>query len=200
MQRHLTFLRPAAVLVTALVASVAIAACGGSSSAGSSAAGSSASANTGLKFASCVRAHGVPDYPDPHGGKVTVDIHKLSESARAVEAALGKCAKFEPGPDLSSLPRLTASQMAQVRVGGLDYAKCMRAKGLTNFPDPTITPGPGGHGIAMGYSLKELKQDHSVFHSAAYETDNKACGPALDDHFPAVLKAAAGTGTQTQGG
>jgi hypothetical protein len=197
MPRIHSSLWPVAAVAITVVASVAIAACGGSSSSGSTAA---ASANTGLKFASCVRAHGVPDYPDPHGGKVTVDIHKLLESTRAVAAALGKCAKFEPGPDLNSVPRLTSSQMAQVRVGALDYAKCMRAKGLTTFPDPTITPGPGGHGIAVGYSLKELKQDHSVFHSAAYETDNKACGPALDDHFPAVLKAAAGTGTQTQGG
>jgi hypothetical protein len=197
MQRHLTFLRPAAVLVTALGVSVAIAACGGSTPAGSDAA---AHTNTGLRFAACVRAHGVPDYPDPRGGKVTVDIHKLSESTRAVEASLGKCAKFEPGPDLSSLPRLNASQMAQVRVGAIAYGKCMRAKGLTTFPDPSVSPGPNGRGVAIGYTLKELKQDHSVFHSAAYETDNKACGPALDDHFPAVLKAAAGTGTQTQGG
>jgi hypothetical protein len=186
MQRLSTLLRPATAVVISLGASVVIAACGGSSPAGSAAAASTT--NTGLKFASCVRAHGVPDYPDPRAGKITVDTHTLSESTQIVNTALSKCQKQAPGLDVNSLPRLSAAQMATVRAGSLALAKCMRARGLVDFPDPIVAVGPGGHGIEIGFSRRDLQKDHSVFTSPAYNADNAACGKAFVKTFPASLR------------
>jgi hypothetical protein len=184
MQRPSKFLRPATAVVISLGASVAIAACGGSSPAASTAE----TANAGLKFAACVRAHGVPDYPDPRAGRITVDTHTLSESTQVVDAALDKCQKDAPGVDVSALPRPSAAQLARLRVGALALAKCMRARGLVNFPDPIVAVGPGGHGVEVGFSRKALQQDRSTFTSPAYDADNAACGKAFVKTIPASMR------------
>jgi hypothetical protein len=187
MQRHLISWRPATVVVTALAASVTIAACGGSSSSGSNAA---STANTGLKYAACVRAHGVPDYPDPHNGKVTVNTHNLSESATVVSKAEGTCQKYAPGLNLNSLPRLSSAQMARVKVGGLDYAKCMRTHGVPEMPDPIVKPGPGGHGIEYGYSAKALDAHPLPYKSPTYARANTTCSKVWSRYTPASLRHA----------
>jgi hypothetical protein len=184
MQRHLTFLRPATAALIALGASVTIAACGGSSPSGSSAP---STANDGLKFAACVRAHGVPDYPDPRSGEVNVDTHTLSESSRVVDTAMSNCQKYSASSATANDPRLSAAQLATVRTGALAYAKCMRAHGLADFPDPTVAVGPGGRGIETGYSIPELKQHSSDFHSPAYDSDNRTCGKAWASIFLPLL-------------
>jgi hypothetical protein len=177
-----TFLRPATAVVISLGVSAAIAACGGSSQASAT----TASANPALKFAACVRAQGVPDYPDPRAGKVTVDTHTLSESTRVVDAALGKCQNEAPGSNFG--PRLSAAQLAKVRTGALALAKCMRAHGLVNFPDPIVAVGPGGHGFEIGFSRQALEQDKSTFSSPAYSADKAACGKAFVKAIPASLR------------
>jgi len=165
-----------------LGASLAIAACGGSSSANSTAA---ATANTGLKFASCVRAHGVPDYPDPRAGKVTVDTHTLSESTQVVNAALSKCQNLAPGPNLG--PRLSTAQLAKVQAGALALAKCMRGHGLV-YPDPVVAPGPGGRGFEIGWPRSEQKEQPIHYQTQAFRTANAECGKAFVKTFPASLR------------
>ena len=89
MRPNFTLWRSATAVVIVLVASITIAACGGSSPSGS---GAASTTDTGLKYASCVRAHGVPDYPDPSSGaggesidrspsKITVDGHTLADDS-----------------------------------------------------------------------------------------------------------------------
>jgi hypothetical protein len=168
--------------VVAMLASVSIAACGGSSSTATTAASTT---NTGLKFAACMRAHGVPDYPDPRGGNTNVDTHTLSESTQVVDAALGKCQKEAPGPNLG--PRLSTAQMARVRTGALALAKCMRGHGLV-YPDPEVTPGPNGHGLAVGWSPAELKAHPMAYKSPAFKAANASCGKAFVQTFPASLR------------
>jgi hypothetical protein len=184
MQRFSTFLRPATAVVISLGASVAIAACGGSSPAASTAAPAT---NTGLRFAACVRAHGVPDYPDPRAGKITVDTHTLAESTQVVDAALGKCQKLAPGLDVAALPRLSVAQMATVRGGALAMAKCMRAHGLV-YPDPTVAVGPDGHGFEIGWPLKEQREHPIDYKSAAFHSANAVCGKLFEASFPASLR------------
>jgi hypothetical protein len=112
-----------------------------------------------------------------------VDTHTLSESSAVVDAALSKCQKYQTAPDIG--PRLSAAQLARVRTGALAYAKCMRAQGLADFPDPTIAVGPNGRGFEFGYSTKELKQDHAVFVASAYAADNRTCGKVWARYLPA---------------
>jgi hypothetical protein len=191
MQLKLTFRRPATAVVVALVASVSIAACGGSSSSpggsGSSHSISASTGNSGVKFAACVRAHGVPDYPDAQAGK-TVDIHSLQESTHAVETAIQKCQSSAPAQNFG--PRLSTAQLANVRTGALAMARCMRAHGLV-YPDPVVAPGPGGHGFEYGFSRTELKSHPIAYTSPAYKTANTTCSKLFDRTFPASLRKGA---------
>ncbi len=187
MQRNPTSWRPAAAVVTALATSIAIAACGGSSHSGSSAASNK---NDGLKYAACVRAHGVPDYPDPganrFGGnlrvsktnKVTVGSQALSESWQVVHPAIDKCQKYI---DPSFGPRYSTAQLAKIRTGALAMSRCMRAHGL-DYPDLTVAPGPGGHGFGVGFGHGGLPK--STINSPSFKAANIACSRLLNHAVP----------------
>jgi hypothetical protein len=105
-----------------------------------------------------MRTHGVPDFPDPTSGggyeiqagangssaSISVDGHTLNVSGPAFRAAMTDCAKYGPHG-----PAISGSQLAQIKQGALRMAACMRTHGVPNFPDPKVTSGPGGHGIAV---------------------------------------------------
>ena len=140
---------------------VAVAACGGSSgpnnsnNSASSGPRSAAFHAAELRVSQCIRAHGVPNYPDPPSrgemqsessgnGSVTVNGVKLDASAQTLQNAQRACATYAPvGPLVSS------SQLASINQGAIRAAECMRANGVTDFPDPSITTGPGGHGLRI---------------------------------------------------
>jgi hypothetical protein len=184
MQRTPTFLRPATAVLISLLASTAIAACGGSSGSGSSAA---SARSDGLKYATCVRAHGVPDYPDPGAGKsvgslqtkdgkVIVGGQTLSESWAVVRPALDKC-QTDINPSFG--PRYSTAQLAKVQAGALAMSKCMRAHGL-NYPDLKVGPGPGGHGFEVGAP----HFDHATLTSPQFKKDNIICSRLLNRAVP----------------
>jgi hypothetical protein len=182
----------------ALVTSVAIAACGGSSGSPSSAASTT---QAGLKFAACVRAHGVPDFPDPSSnnsgglvratpGKMSVDGHTLSESPRVVQKAMQKCQKYSPA---AKGPPISAAQLAKIKAGALAMAKCMRAHGVPNFPDPQVGTGPGGHGVSVGIRLggppgsKGSGANGTLDpRSPAFQAAQKRCQPLMSKVMPGL--------------
>jgi hypothetical protein len=181
MQRNLILGRPAVAVLVAVVASVAIAACGGSHRAGASA---HSTANARLKFAACVRAHGVRDYPDSGvvketaSGKFSADGRILSESSRAVDGAFSKCQKYEVS---MSGPRYSAAQLAKIRTGALAMSKCMRAHGL-NYPDLTVKVGPGGHGVELSSSA--IGRKNPSLDTPAFKSANIACSRLLNRSMP----------------
>lgn len=146
-------LTPAAGL---LVTAALLAGCGGSPNNGNGgSANLSSPKNAGLKMAECMRAHGVPSFPDPssNGGPVgiqaqgsngTVTIGGVSVAQSTVRAAFQKCRK-----ELPQGKPISAAQLAKLRAGALKMAECMRAHGVPNFPDPQISTGPGGRGIGI---------------------------------------------------
>lgn len=158
-------LRTPAVTTAAFAAAVAVAACGGSSSPNTSnnsnnsgnssiRPGSAAFHADELRVSQCIRAHGVPNYPDPrssggmhsvsNGNTVTVNGVKLDASPQTLQNAQQACAKYAPlGPAVSS------SQLASISQGSIRAGVCMRANGVPDFPDPSITTGPGGHGLRI---------------------------------------------------
>lgn len=84
---------------------------GATTSASSSSAGSSFSASSGsssasstLAFSRCIRASGVPNFPDPKvttrtGGNQVTDLSGINLQAPAVQAAVKACGGFNPkGP------------------------------------------------------------------------------------------------------
>ena len=170
----LTARRATAALIAA---ALPLAAWGSSGSNGSgSGSGTNAAAPTNygksLQFASCMRTHGVPNFPDPKangsGGMViqatpgSTKVNGVSVNGPAFQSAIQACKSKLPN---SGKPQqLSAARRAQM----LDFSKCMREHGISGFPDPTF----GGGGA-------QLRIDHSSGinpSSPAFQAAQKACG------------------------
>jgi hypothetical protein len=127
-----------------LAVGVAVGACGGGPSPSGVAAGGHAGATGLLAYASCMRSHGVPNFPDPAGRgglpkEGVISAQRAVSSARA-RAAQNACADRLPaGGSLSGQPSHTVT--AQQQQYYLQAAACMRSHGFTNFPDPTFSGG-----------------------------------------------------------
>ncbi len=179
--------RTATVTAAAFAAAVAVAACGGSSgpnnsnnsnNSASSAPGSAAFLADELRVSQCIRAHGVPNYPDPpssggmhsvgNGNTVTVNGVKLDASPQTVQSAQQACPKYA-----SLSPAISSSQLASVREGAVKAAECMRANGVPNFPDPSVTTGPGGHGL--GISIGATGGGSINIYSPAFKAAHAKC-------------------------
>jgi hypothetical protein len=142
-------LRPLVALGLAALISLIGAGCGsnapagtttaGTTTAGASSSGSASSSGTGVstkatkrekavKFAECMRAHGVPHFPDPDASgnfNFGVDV-----SAAVFTNAVNACKALQPPGTLSG-KRSTTQQSAALR-----FAQCVRANGVPDFPDP----------------------------------------------------------------
>jgi hypothetical protein len=145
-----------AALVTAgiLAVGVGIAACGGPSTAGvatvsttttASPSGGGATQATGLlAYASCMRSHGLPNFPDPagNGGIPKDDVIRAfrAVSNAQAQAASNQCARLLPaGGSLSG--QAAQPVPTQDRQYYLKAAACMRSHGISNFPDPVFSGG-----------------------------------------------------------
>ena len=113
-----------------------------------------------LKFAECMREHGV-DMPDPSpGGGVRMNGEGLSEDQ--MEAAQAACQKWM---DMAEPEDGGKELTEEEKQSFLDMAACMRERGY-NFPDPEFDggrvtqkvekgegdlPGPGRPGVPAGH-------------------------------------------------
>jgi hypothetical protein len=98
------------------------AACGGSPSP------STGSASGNLAYAQCMRAHGVRNFPDPSGNGQFV-LTGIDTHSAQFQAALAACK--------ATYASATSGQNANAPASGLKFARCMRAHGVANFPDPS---------------------------------------------------------------
>jgi hypothetical protein len=159
---------PRRISLSAIVlasAALLLSGCGGVSAnsgvahlkAGSSSAASSSGAGPGgpgsgspeaaaLAFAGCMRTNGVPDFPDPTagGGFRFRSGAGVDPSSPAFKAAQAKCKKFLP-PGPGSGPPPSAKTLAHF----LTVARCMRGRGVPEFPDPG-TRAPSNALAALG--------------------------------------------------
>lgn len=90
-----------------------------------------------VKFAECMRTNGVSAFPDPPAsGSFTIDGvvngSSLNPNSAAFQQALNTCHDLEP-PGFTGPTRTPAQQSA-----ALKFAQCVRAHGVTDFPDPAI--------------------------------------------------------------
>ena len=93
-----------------------------------------------------MRAHGVPNFPDP-GGNGDFTIQGGGPASHGQNQSIGgpqmtranrECAHLLPN---GGVP--TAAQRQQMQRQGLRFAECMRAHGVSNFPDPPTGAGGG---------------------------------------------------------
>jgi hypothetical protein len=79
----------------------------------------------GLKFAKCMREHGV-EMEDPKGGRITVKSGPGDQAN--MEKAQEACQKY--------LPKISEADRKKGADQALKFAKCMRKNGVEDFPDP----------------------------------------------------------------
>lgn len=126
--------RPIGLAAATLTGALALAACGSSHQ-----TSHTAGVDPGLAMARCMRAHGVPNFPDP-GSRGTIEITPgsgIDPRSPAFQTAQQACRRYLPGK-LSPGPVSESSMRA-----AFAFAKCMRAHGQSNFPDPIRTAQPG---------------------------------------------------------
>jgi hypothetical protein len=81
-----------------------------------------------VKFAECIRQHGVSDFPDPNAKN---DFeYGVSVSPEVWKKATTACKDLQPPGTLSS-KRTPKQQSASLR-----FAQCIRDNGVKDFPDP----------------------------------------------------------------
>ena len=138
-------------------------ACGGGSSP-ASAGGGPTHVQAALAYARCMRAHGVPDFPDPDSnGQFNVDRHSVSSQETAANQV---CHHL-----LNTGDQANAARQQQGLGQALKYAQCMRAHGVPNFPDPDTTNGGIGERSGIGFrgpGVKPTPQLNSANQACQY--------------------------------
>jgi hypothetical protein len=81
-----------------------------------------------VKFAECIRAHGVSDFPDPN--EKNQFEYGVSVTPAVWNKATTACKDLQP-PGTLSAKRTPEQQSASLR-----FAKCVRENGVKDFPDP----------------------------------------------------------------
>lgn len=124
------------VLAVATVVSAACSSGAGAGSAASTSGTAAASATSqAVRFAQCMRAKGVSNFPDPGpSGQFTIeDIANgsgVDTSSPTFRLAMDACKDLEP-PGFTGTTRSPQQQEA-----ALKFAQCIRDNGVTDFPDP----------------------------------------------------------------
>ncbi len=90
-----------------------------------------------LAFAQCMRSHGVANFPDPNGQGV-ISGSGINPGSASFQAANKDCRHFMPNGG-----QPTAAQQAEALSQALKFSQCMRAHGISDFPDPQSAPGGG---------------------------------------------------------
>jgi hypothetical protein len=136
----------------AVLAALALlaAACGGSNSPGATGGSQGNSASAGaVAYSACIRSHGVPNYPDPDpGGRLPKgNAQAFGVSDAQFQAAESACHDLLPSSDTNFDAALTQclgngdcppAVVQRALTEGRKFAQCMRAQGVSNWPDPTI--------------------------------------------------------------
>jgi hypothetical protein len=112
---------------------------GCSSSACSSASASASLEADALKYAGCMRSHGLTDFPDPtvgSNGLPSFNINSSGTSNLDPQSSQWEAAQAACKTDLPDLGGNTSADKEAAKAKALKYAQCMRAHGEPDFPDP----------------------------------------------------------------
>jgi len=192
----------ALTIATLVGLALPLAACGGSSDSGVAHLASAGSATPGssrggsppaqtarpeqalLAFARCMRANGVPSFPDP--GADGFLVHGIDPFSPAFRAAQARCRKLMPGggpPGPGSQTHPSPQTLARF----LKVSQCMRTHGVPDFPDPrtSVPSDPFGSGRGV---ISDIEGVIFIFpqtidqQSPAFKKAAGACAFPLHNH------------------
>jgi len=127
-----------------------------------------------LKFAQCMREHGLTWFPDPQGGGgIQIKIPPGTDKSK-VDAAMAACKQFMPNGGAPEKP--DAAVLEQLR----KFAQCMRDHGVTNFPDPKADGQLQLDAGKLGIGPGQPKFDAAQQACAQYQPKPPSGGPAGD--------------------
>jgi hypothetical protein len=121
-----------------------------------------------------MRSNGVASWPDPMNSsgefdKSKLGLQQLGVSGSRLQSAQTACSHLLPNG--GQPPSQTERRQRQAQA--LSFARCVRAHGVPNFPDPDSTgriPDPATVGINQG--------------SPTFEAANQACGEYRPPYLP----------------
>lgn len=127
-----------------------------------------------LKFAECLRSHGLPNFPDPSsdGTFHITSSNGVTPGSPQFQAAEKSCRKFMPNGGAAPSPAQQARMLAQL----LKYSECMRSHGVTEFPDPQSINGRVGFSITASPG-SELDPNNPQFQAADKACESLVPGP-----------------------
>ena len=134
----------AGLLVVGLLAS----ACGSGSRGG----GNQDPLAEALAFSTCMRSHGVRDFPDPvQGANGQVSLGGLGLDSPQANSARQACRSLAPAG--TAVQAVSATQQKAF----LNWAACLRANGVPDFPDPTFSGGGPQFNVPSDANLDTLQ-------------------------------------------
>ncbi|WKG01699.1 hypothetical protein [Mycolicibacterium sp. HK-90] len=129
------------------------------------------------KYSACMRANGVPDFPDPNADG-HIAYGGISVPKAVWVKAVGACESLAPQSWLDGAGRTPEQQQAALR-----FAQCMRDNGVPDFPDPATNDEP---------LIDTSKMRGDV--SAREIPELKGAQESCHDFFTAALPGPLGTG------
>jgi hypothetical protein len=166
--------------LTAAVAGVTLlaAACSGSSTQTNTFA-PGATYTQALAFTRCMRSNGVPQFPAPdaQGNFNNAQIEALENNSPQADNAIHQCRSVLPNAGTG----LTAEQIQTIQQQNLrnavKAAHCMRAHGISNFPDPAGTTQASG--INWQPVISAIQAGGLSLNTPSYEAAFMACNGKL---------------------
>ena len=187
--------RWAAMLIAMALVGPLATGCGGGSSptvakGGSTAAGGSTSSPSLVAYSACMRSHGVPKFPDPDikGNYPAADPQHLGVGSTRYQAAEQACQHLLPAG--GSLQQQTnqclwfgncpPALVRQLMTIEREYARCLRAHGVPNWPDPTLNKG------RPAFDLSSAGIDPQSTDSSPFVSTDSACRREIGGSVPTV--------------
>jgi hypothetical protein len=133
-----------------------------------------------LTFSQCMRANGVPNFPDPNAQGV-LQGSGIDPNSAAFQTAQKACGKYIGGGKAPS-----PAQQAKAQADALAFSQCMRSHGVSDFPDPTFGSG-GAIRISIGLHGQggsDLDPNSPIFQKA-----QKTCQPLMQAGLPGAKAA-----------
>jgi hypothetical protein len=140
------------MLIAAAGLALLAAACSGSptpvTAGGTATAAGATQTSSAVTYSHCMRAHGVPGFPDPasNGALPKTSAQQLGVSDSRFQAAQSACQQELPAAPSSQQQAQQCLQagdcpqalVQQMLTADRAFARCMRSHGVPSWPDPTV--------------------------------------------------------------